>query len=540
MKTWLIVLGLIIIVALVGFQCVRMRAQFAAAANRPLTATVEKGDVTVEVVESGFIEPVQKIEVKSRVSGRISELYVEEGDRVTKGDLLAIIDPQELKLQLEQTSAQLRSAESSVARSAESLLLTGDQVRTALEQATARFIRAKREWEAQPELTRAATEQARLSHDTAVRNRDLLLNTTHPQESVRLETDLQRARVTYDNDKRNYERMVSLLEQGFVPKRQMDDARTQMDLSASALTRADDEHNRMAARHETEAANAEEQVRQAKAGLDQALARAEVDKNKEQTYLEAKSALDQAQADMRRVEIDRRSHEQAQAQADQIRSAVADGLRKLGETEIRAPRDGVITRRMVEEGELVTALSSFSGGTPIVELADLSGLQVRLEVNEIDVAELRVDMAAEIEVDAFPEEELTGRITKIAPASQPAAGGQGAVVKYEVEVLLDNPNARIKPGMSAKCTMRVTDRTDVLRLPIEFVGKDDEGRFVMLAPPKGKPGKKAKPERRAIEVGETSASHIELISGVEEGDEVVKPEFTGPKRRGAMQFGDED
>ena len=106
-------------------------------------------------------------------------------------------------------------------------------------------------------------------------------------------------------------------------------------------------------------------------------------------------------------------------------------------------------------------------------------------MNEIDVARLRLGMPVEIDVDAFPEGSYRGKVNKIAPSSTSMAQAGGgaamssdAVVKYEVEVRLDRPDAKLRSGMSAKCTFETIKRTNVLRLPIDFVGTDKDGRRI--------------------------------------------------------------
>jgi HlyD family secretion protein len=501
---------------------------------------VDRGDIEITVVETGKIEAVQDVEVKSRVSGRIAKLYVQEGDRVEKGQLIAEIDPQEIRLQLEQTTAQLRSAEAGAKRSLESVQLTRKQLETALQQAEARFIQAKREFENQPALTDANLRQARINLEQAQRDLDLLKYTTHPQQRVQAEADLRRTKAAADTDKANYERLVGLLAKGYVAQRDVDNARAQMEASQAAYRTAQENYDRLAARQAIELRNAEQAVASAQAAYEQAKARANLDKNKEQAYLDAKAAFEQAKEDLRRIKMEEASLAQARAQADQIRSAVADARRQLSETKIVAPMSGVITRKLVEEGELVAALSSFSGGTPIVQIAQLGALQVTLNINEIDVARLEVDLPAIIEIDALPDEKFMGRVTRIAPASDAAAStsqapGTDAVVRYKVEVQLDKSDPRIKPGMSAKCTIRVEERKNVIRVPIEYVGEDEEGYFVMVR----KAGAK-QAEKTRVKIGLRSSAWYEVLEGVGEGARLEKPPYSGPSRRGFMQAGPEE
>jgi len=81
-------------------------------------ATVTKGDVEVDVVDTGTIEAAKIVQVKSQVSGRLAHLYVDEGDHVTQGQLIAVIDPRETRLLVEQGRAQLAGAQSAVEKNA--------------------------------------------------------------------------------------------------------------------------------------------------------------------------------------------------------------------------------------------------------------------------------------------------------------------------------------------------------------------------------------------------------------------------------------
>ncbi|GIV03037.1 MAG: hypothetical protein KatS3mg015_1867 [Fimbriimonadales bacterium] len=262
---------------------------------------VDRGDIEITVIETGKIEAVQDVEVKSRVSGRIAKLYVQEGDRVEKGQLIAEIDPQEIRLQLEQTTAQLRSAEAGAKRSLESVQLTRKQMETALQQAEARYIQAKREYENQPALTDASLRQAKINLEQAQRDLELLKNTTHPQQRVQAEADLQRTKAAAETDKANYERLVGLLQKGYVAQRDVDNARAQMEASQAAYRTAQENYDRLASRQAIELRNAEQAVAAAQAAYDQAKARANLDKNKEQAYLDAKAAFEQAKEDLRRI-----------------------------------------------------------------------------------------------------------------------------------------------------------------------------------------------------------------------------------------------
>ncbi len=536
MKLRYIILLLIGIVLLYfAFSALRRKGSADDDKNERPTYTVVRGEVSSSVIESGSIEAVQSVEVKSRVSGRLQHLFVEEGDNVQKGQEIATIDPEELNLQLQQSTAQLRGAESSAARSRANIDITEKQLRSSLTEAEGRYNLALRDWQNQPELTRTSLEQSRLAYESAQRARDLLAQVTHPQELVLVDATHSQAQAQFDRDRANVDRLTGLLEKGYVSQRDVDAARAQFAASEAALRNAKESKTRLESKQSVERKNAEQRVAETKAAFDQALARANIDKGKLDALNQAKAALDLARSDLRRVQLEKFSYEQAAAQAAQIRATVADSNRLLRETKIKAPMSGTVTKKFVEVGELVSALNSFSGGTSIVQIADLKRLQVKLLINEIDVAKLKPQSHASVEVDAIPNVKFDGVVERIAPSSQTAAASPGAqpstdaVVKYEVIVTLANADPRIRPGMSAKCTIFVEKVANVLKVPVEFVTKDDKGYWVNVI----QQGSKT-PERRQIKVGVITTTDYQVTDGLKEGDVLSKPEYTGPPRQGMM------
>ncbi len=121
-----VALGALLICGGVGWIIAGTRVRANPSANER-TFTVERGDITVEVSESGAVEPVRVVEIKSRVPGRIETLLVDEGAIVEHGQLLARIDPREIKQQVEQGSAQVESARASAQRARIALEMEAQQ-----------------------------------------------------------------------------------------------------------------------------------------------------------------------------------------------------------------------------------------------------------------------------------------------------------------------------------------------------------------------------------------------------------------------------
>lgn len=503
---------------------------------------VEKGELVVTVVETGNLEAFKTVEVKSRVGGRIARLLVDEGDYVKAGDLIAVVDPQETELQVKQNQAQLRGAQSSVARQALEIKQQKALLTNAVNKAKIRISQLEQELKAQPTLTNTNIRSAQTAVTSAQKAHDLLVNVTQPNNRVASQNAVEDAQNNLQNAILAEDRQNELYRLGYSAKANLEQAQLQRKLASTRLEQAKQSLSRLDNEQKLERDRSLQAIAQAQAQLDAAKANGFQDDTKRKQLESARADLKDAQTQLQQIGILEESRRGSMASVDQISSVLGDSLRQLGETEIRAPFSGIISKRAVQVGELVSALSTFSTGTAIVTLEDRSSMLVKLQINEIDVARLAEGMKVDIAVDAFSNENYTGTITKIAPSQFVNAQGVAtdAVVKYELEIRLDSVSDKLKGGMSAKCTMKAVNLKDVLRLPIEFVGQDENGRFVMKAAEgKDKAGSR-NTVRTNVVVGPASGKYIQIISGVTEGEEVKKPDYKGPDRRGMMSFGSED
>lgn len=504
------------------------------------TAVVSRGDVINRVVETGTVESVKTVEVKSRVSGRLAKLLVDAGDEVVQGQLIAVIDPLETKLVVDQNRAQLAGAVSSVQKQALEIEQRRMTAQASYEQAKQRVIQLEAESTAQPSLTKASIAQAQASYNGAVQDRDRLKNSTHPNQRVSMEAAQRQAKANYDLAVSELNRQKELFSKGYTAGRAVENAQQQLDVTKAQLDLANDDLQRVTAQQASELSKANEQVRQAQAALDTAKANSIQNLTKRQDYLSAQQDLQKARAALSDIAIMQKGKAASQATVDQLSSVVSDAERQLRETDIRAPISGVVSKRLMQEGELVASLNSFSSGSPIVDIEDRRQMRVKLDVNEIDVAKMAFNMPAEVTIDALPGKKLHGIVKKISPSSNtPSAGSSDPVVKYQVEIYITDAPSDLRSGMSAKCSLEVTKHTNVLQLPLEYVAKDGEQHYVEL-PPADPKDKKAKPTRVNVVTGAETGSNIEIMSGIKEGTKVQRPAYNGPARKGMMQMGADD
>jgi HlyD family secretion protein len=499
---------------------------------------VSKGDLVVEVVDTGNIEAVKSVEVKSQVNGRLDKLMVDDGDVVTAGQLIAVVDPQQTQLTVNQQKAQLTGALAGLQRQKIDTEKRRVQIQNNIARMKSRLSQMEMELKNQPALTQASVDSAANNVAAQEKALDALIHVTQLNTVTAVKNAVTDAGNNLRNAQLEMDRRKGLLEKGYASSRDVETAQLQVELAQSRLAEARDRQKRIVEEQRIERERQERLLAQAKSELDRATANRFVDKSKQEEYRQAQQQLRDAENDLRDLPSLMAQQKQQQSSIDQLKFQVEDGDRQLRETQIKAPLTGVVAKRYIQAGELVTASGSFNAGTPIVRVDDRSKLLVKLNINEIDVARMQIGQNATLTVDAVPEASFTGKVTKLAPSQNVTTAGD-AVVKYQVEVTLDSSDQRLKSGMSAKCRVRTVDLKNVVKIPINFLGTDDTGYYVMIAPADPK-DKKAKPTRRDVKVGVKSATEIQITSGLTGNEKLVTPAYKGPQRKGMMQFGGDD
>lgn len=206
-----------------------------------------------------------------------------------------------------------------------------------------------------------------------------------------------------------------------------------------------------------------------------------------------------------------------------VYDARAANLRdKLAKTVIRAPHDGTLLLRDLTEGQLVTSAAATNGGTLLGEVADLSALMVRTNINEIDVARLKVTDVARVRVDSLRNMMLNGEIKRIATVATESLGDRTRV--FPVDVVVDETDPRLRPGMSATVMFTLAHVENVPAVPLSAVFSNaDSVRYVFV-------NQGETFEVRGIDIGLVDTRRVQIISGLSNGELValMRPlEFTG-------------
>ncbi len=247
-----------------------------------------------------------------------------------------------------------------------------------------------------------------------------------------------------------------------------------------------------------------------------------------------------------------------------VKSAIAslnEAEENLRRTTIYAPTSGTISRLNVEQGERVVGTAQMTG-TELMRIADLTRMEVLVEVNENDIVRVKLNDTAVIEVDAYMGQEFRGVVTEIANSANVTAVGADQITNFDVKILIledsyshllaDLPAGRFPflPGMSATVDIQTTTRRDILTVPIQAVTTRADTLHVAQAGAGGSQDQDTQSEAernrqrevvfvigqentlamRRVETGIQDNTYIEITGGLEEGDEVVTAPYSAITR----------
>ncbi|HTC50212.1 MAG TPA: efflux RND transporter periplasmic adaptor subunit [Candidatus Aquilonibacter sp.] len=397
------------------------------------TGKVQRQDLAAVVSGSGEIKPKTFVNIGANAYGKITHLYVKEGDHVKRGQLLA-------QLENVQSSADVSANQASV----------------------------------------QAAETDALAADAALKTSD---------------ADLRRAQADYDRNRLDWDRAQNLFRDGLISKSDFDSRK-------NAWATAD-------------------------AGLVQAQARV-------------------AQAKAQKDSADRHV---AQARANLTR--VTDVLQK---TTYEAPFDGVVTNLPVREGESVVIGIQNALGSTLLTLADMSVITAEVKIDETDIVNVHVGQPAEVTIDAIPRKIFHGTVSEIGDnaivRSTGVATSQQSTTSeeakdFKVVVNVTDPPSDLRPGLSTTAKITTAARSNVLAIPIQALSvrtkaqleqeKSTPGSVHAASPAPKETASKSrdqdiqgvfvirnkKAEFVPLTTGITGTSDIEVVNGLNEGDEVI-------------------
>jgi HlyD family secretion protein len=423
MKKIFIILGAILVAgAIVGITIVRSRSGY----TKVVTGTVVREDLVSIVSGTGEIKPKTYVNIGATAFGRITHLYVKEGDHVKKGQILATVENVQARASVDAQQASIDSARTDIASFAAA----------------------------------ANTAEATIEHSMA---------------------DLQQKRL-------DWQRAQALYQDQLIAKQDYDSK---------------------------------------KAAYDTAVA----------TLAESKAQLVQANAQTA----------SARGKYDTAVATLKSDYDSLNKTVSIAPFDGIVTNMPVREGETVVVGIQNAEGSTLMTLADMSVITAEVKVDETDIVNIAMGQPVDVLVDALPGKVFHGHVTQVGDqallrstgiATSQSTVGTEEAKDFKVVVTVDNPSSELRPGLSATAKITAARRQNVLAIPIQALTlrdpNDSDGNTVRAADANSSPSTstqgvfvlrtvkgKLRAEFVPVTTGITGATHIEVLSGLKQGDEIV-------------------
>lgn len=396
-----------------------------------LTVPVETKNVTLRISASGKVVPVQSVNISPKNSGTLVELYVEQGDRVKQGQIIAKMDSADIQARILQAQANLAQSQAQLDEA-----LAGSRPQE-IAQARANLAQA----EAQLAEARAGNR---------------------PQEIAQAQAQVDAAQAKVNYTTQQVKRYRYLYEQGAEKKQLLDQAIS-----------------------EDNAAKANLRESQKRLALQQSGSRSEEITQREAVVAEARAKLQLLKSGTRPEEIAQRkaavAASVAQLKAEQV---------NLDNTIIRAPFSGIVTQKYANVGAYVTpttSASSSASATSSSVVAVAHGVEVLASIPEADIGRIKQGQQVEIVADAYPDQVFKGHVRLIAPEAVKEEG----VTLFQVRVALDSGTNKLRSGLNVDMTFLGDQVQNALLVPTVAIVTEKGDTGVLIPDKNNKPAFRA-------------------------------------------------
>ncbi|HDZ26773.1 MAG TPA: efflux RND transporter periplasmic adaptor subunit [Candidatus Aminicenantes bacterium] len=234
---------------------------------------------------------------------------------------------------------------------------------------------------------------------------------------------------------------------------------------------------------------------------------------------------EQLEAAEAQYDISKAQQQAIMYQIDQAQASLQSALDDLSKTAYSSPIDGIITSLRVEEGEIAMIGTMNNPGTILMTIADLSVMEVEVEVDETDVIGVEIGQQAEVRVDAFPDQDIKGKVTEIGSSALQKVTSSEESRDFKVIITLENPPENLKPGLSATADIITAEKTDILAIPISALVLREKEEKEGEKNDEQEEGVYVVEENRVkffpVEKGIMGEMMIEITTGLEEGQDIV-------------------
>lgn len=436
---------------------------------------VKRGDFLISIVEGGTIEAVNEVIVRNEVEGTARIIYiVPEGSYVRRGQLLVELD----------SSSSLDSV---------------NQQQINVERAQFALIQAEQQLEIQKSTVDSELSAARLKVEFAETDLKKYLEGEAQQSLRNAQIEITNVVESLQINVERLEWTEKLYAQGYETKANLDRDRLAVSQARLRLEQAEKSLWMFVTFDNPKRRRA----------LESALEEAK--ENYDRVKLQGERKLAQSQAD---VQTQRKTFELSQAKLERDK-------KQLEATKIHAPQDGLVvyasgsssssrfsSESMIEEGAVVRNRQE------LIKLPDVSDMKLQVKIHESHINQIRSGLPAYVVLDSMPDLRFRGFVARVAPLPDSSSRwGNPNLKVYATEVRITDRLPDVKPGVSARAEIVITNLTGVLTVPIQAVTTLGGQQVAYLA---GNP-----PRPAPVNVGMYNQRFIEITAGLSEGDRIL-------------------
>lgn len=434
-------------------------------------AFVKRGTLSISITESGTLQALQSVTLASEINSNRAKIVkiAPEGSYVKEGDLVIEFDKTPFDEELRKLRHEINQAQAAIVEATENLKLQKAKNDTDLKEAQANIVAAEaelknilegegiiklRELEMEEERDRAALEQAQ---QNVLDLQDMLTSGFITQNELKkAELHLQEAESTYTFTKQKRQIFID-----FTRPTQIEKARRKSRESQERLQQL----------------------------------------NEVAEYL---------------VSLQEANLRKEQARLQGLQEKYQNALKELQKTSIFAPIPGLVIyneipsagkTRKIQVGD---AVWSHQG---LISLPDISRMLVDTQVREVDIHHIELEQEVRVQVDAYPDKEFSGRVHLIGSLAKSDRNLPAGTKYFQVQILLEESDPRLRPGMTARVEILVDRFDDVIYVPLEGVFEKDEQKHCYVVKGKGA-------EERQVQTGKFNDDFIVLKEGLSEGEQI--------------------
>ncbi|MBN1510635.1 MAG: efflux RND transporter periplasmic adaptor subunit [Phycisphaerae bacterium] len=468
---WLGLAGLVVLAAL---AYAALRAWWpAASTGDPTVFVVQRRSFSVDLPQKGELQAAQSVDVRCEVEGRSTIIWlIHEGAQVQKGDLLVEMASDEIEDRIKSEEINVANAESN-------------------------HLTAQTDYEIQIDQNASDIRKAEL----ALENAKTELSKYEEGDWIQQQTDariaVQRAEKELKQAADRFKDSKELNEQGFITKREYES----------------DEFSLFVAEKELEQAKLAEEILHKYTYT--------------QTLRQKQSDVEEADKELERVRKGAAAKEAQKKQAFDSRTAelaiardrLAKYRRQKENTRIVAPAPGLVVYYAEPhrwgDGDEIKEGAEVRERQTLITLPDTSRMKVIVRIHEAAATRINLGLPATVEIEGHPGRVFAGAVTKVAELADSQNRWLNPDLKeYETEITLDEPDLGLKPGVTARARIHITDVANALAVPVQAVFSKGGSHYVFRS-------RRGGGEPVPVKLGASSEEYVEVLDGVREGDRIL-------------------